>query len=81
MGAAFGKLLESIQSRYAEEKPSQSQFEAGKPLRRRCCRTIFESSEHPFRMPFFVHGSRDLGEHDQISLEAIWHCNDVLSRF
>jgi hypothetical protein len=24
-------------------------------------------------VPFFVHGSRDLGEHDQISLVAIRH--------
>jgi hypothetical protein len=71
MGAAFGHILESIQSRDTEEKPSQSQFEAGKSLRRRCCRTISESSGHPFRVPFFVHGSRDLGEHDQISLEDI----------
>jgi hypothetical protein len=77
MGVAF----ESIQSRNAEEKPSQSQFEAGKPLRRRCCRTISESSGRPFHVPFFVNGSRDLGEHDQISLEAIWHCNDVLLNF
>jgi hypothetical protein len=77
MGTAF----ESIQSRDAEEKPSQSQFEAEKPLRRRCCRTISESSGRPFRVPFFVHGSRDLGEHDQISLVAIRHCNDVLLSF
>ena len=73
--------FESIQSRDAEEKPSQSQFEAGKPLRRRCCRTISETFGHPFHMPFFVHASRDLGEHDQIILVAIQHCNDVLSRF
>jgi hypothetical protein len=67
MGTAF----ESIQSRDATEKPNQSQFEAGKPLRRRCCQTVSESSGHPFQVPFFVHGSRDMGEHDQISLETI----------
>jgi hypothetical protein len=72
-----GQLLRAIQSRDAEAKPSQSQFEAGRPLRRRCCRTISESSGHPFRVPSFVQDSRDLGEHDQISLEAIRHCNDV----
>jgi hypothetical protein len=77
MGTAFG----SIQSRDVEEKPSQSQFEVEKPLRRRCCRTISESSGRPFRVPFFVHGSRDLGEHDQISIVAIQHCNDVLLIF
>ena len=71
---AMGTALESIQSRDAEEKPSQSQFEAGKLLRRRCCRTISESSGHPFRVPYFVQDSRDLGEQDQISLVAIWHC-------
>ena len=32
---AMGTTFESIQIRDAEEKPSQSQFEAGKPLRRR----------------------------------------------
>ena len=65
----------------AEEKPSQSQFEVEKPLRRRCCWTISESSGRPFHVPFFVHGSRDLGEHDQIILVAIRHCNDVLLSF
>jgi hypothetical protein len=78
---AMGTTFESIQSRDAEEKPSQSQFEAGKPLRRRCCRTISESSGHPFHVPSFVHGSRDPGEHDQISLVAIQHDNNVLLRF
>jgi hypothetical protein len=73
--------FESIQSRDAEEKPSQSQFEAEQPLRRRCCRTISESSGRPFHVPFFVHGSRDLDEHDQISLVAIHHDNDVLLSF
>jgi hypothetical protein len=76
-----GQLLREIQSRDAEAKPSQSQFEAGRPLRRRCCWTIYESSGHPFHVPSFVKDSRDLGEHDQISLEAIRHCNDVPLRF
>jgi hypothetical protein len=76
---AKGTTFESIQSRDAEEKPSQSQFEAGKSLRRRCCRTISGSSGRPFCVPFFVRGSRDLGEHDQISIVSIHHCNDVLS--
>jgi hypothetical protein len=71
------QVLVSIQSRDAEAKPSQSQFEAGKPLRRRCCQTVSESSRHPFQVSCFVYGSRDLGEHDQISLEAIRHCNYV----
>ena len=59
---------------YAEENPSQSQFDAGKPLRRRHCRIISGSLEHPFCVPFYLQGSRDLGEQDQISLVAIWHC-------
>jgi hypothetical protein len=66
-----------LESRDAEAKPSQSQFEAGKLLRRRCCWTISESFGHPFQVSSFVQDSRDLGEHDQISLEAIRHCNDV----
>ena len=70
-----------LESRDAEAKPSQSQFEAGKLLRRRCCRMISESSGHPFQVPFFVQDSRDHGEHDQISLEAIRHCKDVLISF
>ena len=73
----FWKDFESIQSKDVEEKPSPSQFEAGKLLRRRCCRTISESSGHPFRVASFVHDSRDLREHDQISLEPIQDCNDV----
>jgi hypothetical protein len=58
---------------YAEGKLSQSQFDAEKLLRRRRCRTISGSSECPFCMLFSLQGSRDLGEHDQISLVAIWH--------
>ena len=46
-----GQLLRAIQSRDAEAKLSLSQFEAGKLLRRRCCRTISESSGHPFQVP------------------------------
>ena len=68
---AMRTAFESIQSRNVEEKLSQRQFEAGKPLRRRCCRTISESSGRPFHVSFFVHGSRDLGEHEQISLVSI----------
>jgi hypothetical protein len=58
---------------YADEKPSQSHFEAEKLLRRRRCRTIFGSSGHPFCVSFSLHGSRDLEEHDQISIVYIWH--------
>jgi hypothetical protein len=38
---------------------------------------ISGSSGHPFCMPFILLGSRDLEEHDQISLVANWHCCDV----
>ena len=48
----------------AEEKPSQSHFEAEKLLRRRHCRTISRSSRCPFCVLFSFQGSRDLGEHD-----------------
>jgi hypothetical protein len=75
-------LFEAMESQseqsYAEEKPSQSQFDAEKLLRRRRCRTISGSSGRPFCVPFSLQGSRDLGEQDQISLVAIWHCSDVL---
>jgi hypothetical protein len=74
---ALGQFLGHSKQNDAEEKPSQSQFEAEELLRRRRCRTISESYKRPFCVPFFVHGSGDLGEHDQISLVAIWHCNDV----
>jgi hypothetical protein len=63
---------------YAEGKPSQSQFDAGKPLRWRRCRIVSGSLEHPICMTFSLQGSRDLGEQDQISLVAIWHCRDVI---
>jgi hypothetical protein len=52
---AKGEILDSfwmvLESRDAEAKPSQSQFEAEKLLRRRCYRTISESSGHPFQVP------------------------------
>jgi hypothetical protein len=50
-------------------------------LRRRRCRTISGSSGRPFCVPFYLHGSRDLEENDQISIVAIWHCSDVLLSF
>jgi hypothetical protein len=49
---------------YAEGKPSQSQFDAGKPLRWRRCRIVSGSLEHPFCMLFLLQGSRDLGEQE-----------------
>jgi hypothetical protein len=55
----------------AEEKPSQSHIEVEKLLRRRCCRIISGSSRRPFCVLFSLLGSRDLDEHDQISLVAI----------
>jgi hypothetical protein len=65
---------------YAEGKPSQSQFDAEKHLRWRRCRIVSGSLEHQFCMSFFLQGSRDLGEQDQISLVAIWHCSNVILR-
>jgi hypothetical protein len=44
-------FLMVLESRDAEAKPSQSQFEVGKLLRRRCYWTISESSGHPFQVP------------------------------
>jgi hypothetical protein len=49
---------------YAGGKPSQSQFDAGKPLRWKRCRIVSGSLEHQFCMPFLSLGSRDLGEQD-----------------
>jgi hypothetical protein len=66
---------------YAEEKPSQSHFEAENLLRRRRCRTIFGSSRRSFCVSFSLQGSEDLEEHDQISLVVIWHCSDLILRF
>jgi hypothetical protein len=51
MGDLLDNVLTVLESRDAEAKPSQSQFEAGRPLRRRCCRTISESFRHPFHVP------------------------------
>ena len=76
-----GQLWGHLEHNYYEEKPSQSHFEAEKLLRRRRCRIISGSSGRPFRVPFSLNGSRDLEEHDQISLVSIWHCSDVLLRF
>jgi hypothetical protein len=77
----FEAMGEQSEQSYAEEKPSQSHFDAEKLLRRRRCRIISGSSGRPFCVPFSLQGSRDLEEHDQISLVAIWHCSDVLLSF
>jgi hypothetical protein len=63
---------------YAEVKPSQSHFYAGKLLRSRRSRAISGNFGHSFCVPFLLLGSRDLEEHDQISLVALWHYCDVL---
>jgi hypothetical protein len=42
---------------YAEGKPSQSRFDAGKPLRWIRCRIVSGSLEHQFCMPFLLQGS------------------------
>jgi hypothetical protein len=62
----------------AEEKPSQSHFDAEKLLRRRRCRIISGSFGCPFCVLFSLLSSRDLEKHDQMILVAIWHCSDVL---
>jgi hypothetical protein len=77
----FEAMGEQSEHSYDEEKPSQSPFDAEKLLRRRRCRTISGSFGCSFCMPFSLQGSRDLGEHDQISLLSIWHCSDVRLRF
>jgi hypothetical protein len=71
----FEAIREQLEQSYAGEKPSQSQFDAGKLVRRRCCRIISGSSGRPFCVSFSLQGSRDLDEQDQISLVAIWHCS------
>jgi hypothetical protein len=76
----FEGIGRNSEQNYAEEKPSLSHFEAKNLLRRRRCRTISGSSGRPFCVLFSLHGSRDLEEHGQISLVAIWHCSDVLLR-
>jgi hypothetical protein len=60
----FEAIREQSEQSYAEEKPSQSQFDAEKLLRRRRCRTISGSSGRPFCVSFSLQGSRDLGEHE-----------------
>jgi hypothetical protein len=74
----FEAMSSHLEQSYAEEKPSQSQFDAGKPLRRRRCRIVSGSLERPFCVLFSLQGSRDLGEQDHISLVAIWHCSNVI---
>jgi hypothetical protein len=74
----FEAMSSHSEQSYAEEKPSQIQFDAGKPLRRRRCRIVSGSLECPFCMIFSLQGSRDLGEQDHIILVAIWHCSNVI---
>ena len=50
-------------------------------MQRSYLRVISGSSGRPFYVSFSLQGSRDLEEHDQISLVAIWHCSDVILRF
>ena len=77
----FEAMGEQSKQSYAEEKPSQSHFDAEKLLRSRRCRTISGSSGRPFCVSFSLQGSRDLEEHDQISIVPIWHCNNVFLSF
>ena len=63
---------------YAGGKPSQSQFDAGKPLRWRRCRIVSRSLEHQFCVSFLLLGSWDLGQQDRISLVANRNCWDVI---
>ena len=77
----FEAMGEQSEQSYAEGKLSQSQFDAEKLLRRRHFQTISGSSGRPFCVSFSLHGSRDLEEHDQISLVSIWHCSDVFLSF
>jgi hypothetical protein len=44
----FEAMSSHSEQSYAEEKPSQSQFDAEKPLRRRRCRIVSGSLERPF---------------------------------
>jgi hypothetical protein len=66
---------------YVEGKPSQSHFYAGKLLRSSRLRAISGASRRLFCVPFSLQSSRDMEEHDQISLVANWHCYDVLLSF
>jgi hypothetical protein len=77
----FEAMGEQSEQSYDEEKKSQIHFDAEKPLRRRRCRTISGSFRCPFCVLFSFQGSRDLGEHDQISLVAIWQLSNVLVIF
>ena len=72
-GLFEAKHIHSEQS-YAGGKPSQSQFDAGKPLRWRRCRIVSGSLEHQICVPFLALGSRDLCQQDQISIVAFGHC-------
>jgi hypothetical protein len=71
----FEAMREQSEQSYAEEKPSQSHFDAEKLLRWKRCQIISGSFGRPFCMSFSLQGSRDLGEEDQISLVSIWHCS------
>jgi hypothetical protein len=53
----FEAIREQSEQSYAEENPSQSQFDAEKLLRRRRCRIISGSFGHPFCVPFSLQGS------------------------
>jgi hypothetical protein len=77
----FEAMRRHLEQSYAEEKPSQSHFYAGKILRSRCCRAISGSSGRPFCVLFSLQGSRDPGEHGKISLVVVWNCSDVFLRF
>jgi hypothetical protein len=48
---------EQSEQSYAEEKPSQSHFDAEKLLRSICSRAISGSSGCPFCVPFSLQGS------------------------
>jgi hypothetical protein len=74
----FEAIRGHSEQNYAEEKPSQSHFEAEKLLRRRHCQIIYGSSGRPFCVPFSLHGSIYLEQHDKISLVSIWHCSNVI---
>ena len=60
----FEAMREQSEQSYAEEKPSQSHFDAEKLLRRRRYRIISGSSGRPFCVSFSLYGSRELEEHD-----------------
>ena len=74
---AYLRPLGQSEKSYAEGKPSQSHFYAGKLLRSRRLWAISGSSSHLFCMSFLLLCSRDLEEHYQISLVTNWHCCSV----